>query len=169
MISIHIVAMPTAFEKLQSGMPQIIERLKRKMTLLMLQLQSRIVGESIPAFFPNGAPNIAGSVRAIPAELEGTIIHGEVQAGGPRTTKVTLKSGAQVDYAAVQHEGIAHSYEIRPFNKKALAFLLDGKQVITKLVHHTGLQPRPYMTSELQNMESQIVEELQQEFMAALQ
>lgn len=164
MISINLISTPKI-----PATPELIERLRRKMDLLMLMLQSKIVGEQIPAFFPNGAPNIAGSVREIPATTDGMVIRGRVEVGGPRTVKTTLKSGAQVDYAAVQHEGISHGFEIRPFNKKALAFMLDGKKIITKLVHHPGLRPRPYMTTGLHEMQSEIVAQLRAEFMAAME
>lgn len=168
MINIRIIATPTALEKLATRGPEIIARLTAKMNLLMFKLQAKIVGEEIPGMFPNGAPNIAASVRAIPAEPTGTVIHGEVQAGGPRTTKTTLHSGAQVDYAAVQHAGISHSYQILPFNKKALAFLLDGKRIIARSVMHPGLRPRPFMTQGLADMQEQIVAELSQEVTALI-
>lgn len=168
MIYFRILATPQNVERLAERGPTLIAKLTARINLLMFKLASRIVGESIPTFFPNGAPNIAATVRAIPATLEGTVIHGEVQAGGPKTTKRTLRSGAEVDYAAVQHQGIDHSYQILPFNKKALAFMLGGNKVVVRSVIHPGLKPRPYMTAELQNMESQIVAELNEELAALL-
>ena len=164
MFRIRIVSTPDAIERLRTKGPQIIEALMQKMNLLMLMLQSKIVGETIPAFFENGAPNIAATVRTEPARLEGNIIRGSVNAGGPRTTKVTLKSGALVDYAAVQELGIYHSYTIEPFNKKALAFLLDGKRVIVRSVTHPGLKERPYMRYGLQESADAIISGLQDEF-----
>ena len=168
MISIKIISTPTALEKLSANSGQIVERMQRRMDLIMLKLQSKIVGETIPEMFPNGAPNIASTVATLPARTAGTIIHGEVRAGGPRTTKRTLWSGAEVDYAIVQHEGIAHSYPILPFNKRALSFLLEGNRVIVKRVTHPGLKPRPYMTSALKAMAEQIVAEFQAEVNAFL-
>jgi hypothetical protein len=159
---------PDNIERLRTRGPQIIAALTEKMTQLMFKLQSKIVGEEIPQFFPNGAPNIAASVRAIPAELQGTIIRGEVQAGGTRTTKRTLKSGALVDYAAVQHAGISHSYQILPFNKKALRFILNGNVMIRRSVTHPGLRPRPFMQKGLDDMQEQIIAELDGELAALL-
>lgn len=155
------------------------------MTLLMFKVQSKIVGEEIPAFFPNGAPNIAATVRAIPAEVDGTVIRGAVEAGGPRTTKETLggpHAGEPVDYAAVQEEGVAHSWKIQPVQfssawavsqksralsvsglPKALAFVLNGKLLIVRSVTIPGLKERPYMRKGLADMEAEITESLNQE------
>jgi len=166
MFSIKILQTPGNIERLRERGPQLIDSLTSKMNLLMLKLQSKIVGETIPAFFPSGAPNIASTVRAIPVELEGTVIHGEVQAGGPRTTKVTLHSGAEVDYAAVQEFGIYHSFTIVPFNKKMLSFILDGKRIFAKMVTHPGLKQRPFMRYGLQEMEAEIYEGLSEELTA---
>src|SRR5215471_20212754 len=89
----------------------------KRINLLMFKLHSRIVGEEIPKFFPKGAPNIAATVRAIPAETQGTRITGFVEAGGPKTTKLTLggeNAGQAVDYAAVQELGVGHAWKIQP-------------------------------------------------------
>lgn len=166
MITIRILSTPTNIETLASRGPAILERIRAKITALMIALQAKAVGETIPELFPNGAPNIAATVRAVPAEIQGTKVSGYVDAGGPRTTKQTLSTGAVVDYAAVQHAGIPHGFTIRPFNKKALAFMLDGKKVIVKSVHHPGLKARPFLTLTLERMQEQIVAELSAELTA---
>lgn len=169
-------------ERLRTSGPQIVQAVTVKMNLLMFKLQSKIVGEKIPTFFPNGAPNIAAEVRAIPATIQGTVIHGEVEAGGPATTK-EIKGGPQagqlVDYAAVQEIGVAHPWKIQPVAMssawaisqkvrvhsvsglpQALSFLLNGKQIIVRSVTHPGLRERPFMRSGLADMEAQIIAEL---------
>jgi hypothetical protein len=163
MIRIHINATPEVMERLRTQGPQIIERLTTKMTLLMFKLQAKIVGETIPSMFKPGTGNLAKSVRAIPAEVDGTIIRGTVEAGGPTTTKTNLHSGAAIDYAGVQEYGVAHSYQILPFNKRALRFFLDGKQMIVRSVTHPGLRARPFMRQSLEQMQEQIIAELNQE------
>jgi len=191
MFRIKIIAPPAAIEKMRLRGPQILESLTQRMTLLMFKLQSKIVGEEIPKQFPNGAPNIAATVRAIPARLEGKRIVGEVEAGGPRTTKETLggpQAGQFVDYAAVQEGGVSHSWKIQPVlyssawaisNKarvlsveglpRALAFMFNGKLIITRSVTHPGLKERPYMRQGLKDMEAQIISELTAEFNGLLQ
>lgn len=159
MFRIKFVSSPENIERIAAaGSARLMEALTTKMNLLMFKLQSKIVGETIPAFFERGAPNIAASVRAIPATTNGTTIRGNVEAGGPKTTKTVLHSGAEVDYAAVQEAGIPHSFRILPFNKRALAFLLNEKLVIVKAVTHPGLKERPYMRYGLQEMETEIIE-----------
>lgn len=167
MILVKIISKPEALVRLRERGPLIIQALTMKMNELMLRLQAKIVGESIPAFF-KAAPNISASVQMIPAHVEGTMIVGAVQAGGPKTTKITLKSGAEVDYAAVQEFGVDHGWEILPYTKKALAFMLDGKQLIRRRVWHPPLEARPFMRSELQNMEGEIVAELETAFKESL-
>lgn len=137
------------------------------MNALMLELQRKVIGESIPTFFKR-ATNIASTVQMVPAHLEGTKIVGAVTAGGPKTTKITLKSGAEVDYAAVQEYGVPHGWEILPFNKKALAFMLDTKFLIRRRVWHPPLDARPFMRSELQNMEGEIIAGLNETFRDAI-
>jgi hypothetical protein len=165
---IRVVFNSQPSERIRARGPEIIERLTTKMTGLMFEMQSRIVGDSIPAFFPNGAPNIARSIRAVPARLEGSNIVGQVAGGGRETTKETKKSGRLVDYARVQEQGATGPWIIEPFPpRKALAFMVGGKLVIVRRVTHPGLAARPYMRSELQNMESEIVAQLQQTFAEA--
>ena len=167
MISVKIISTPEALVRLRERGPFIIQALTMKMNELMLRLQAKVVGESIPTFF-KAAPNIASTVQMIPAHVEGTKIIGAVQAGGPKTTKITLKSGAEVDYAAVQEYGVDHGWEILPFTKKALAFMLDGKQMIRRRVWHPPLEARPFMRSELQNMEGEIIAGLESTFKESL-
>ena len=106
MFRIRVVQTPENVDRLRENPGSIIDALTETMNLDMFKLQSEIIGNQIPAFFPNGAPNIASTVRTDPTEVDGAVIRGGVEAGGPRTTKITLHSGAQVDYAAVQHQGI---------------------------------------------------------------
>ena len=164
MFTIRIVSTPENIDRLRERGPGIIAALTERMTVEMFKLQSEIVGTEIPKYFPNGAPNITATVRANPAELDGSVIRGSVEAGGPRTTKITLKSGAEVDYAAVQHQGISHSFEILPFNKKVLSFIVDGNRVFARKVVHPGLKPRPFMTDGLAAQREQIISGLQETF-----
>lgn len=167
-IFVKIVSTPEALIRLRSQGPRIVEALTRKMNELMIRLQSKVIGESIPTFF-KAAPNIASTVQMVPAHLEGRLLTGSVQAGGPRTTKITLKSGKEVDYAAVQEYGVDHGWEILPFNKQALRFFIDGKQFIRRRVWHPPLTARPFMRSELQNMEGEIVAGLETAFRESLE
>lgn len=156
------ISNPEALTAMREKPQNLIVTLLQKMNSLMIQLQSRIVGESIPAFFKT-YENIAATVQAQPAYVEGaSLVHGEVQYGGPRTTKRTLSSGQVVDYAAVQERGGTRAYTIVPFQKKALAFMRQGNLIIVRSVYHPPLEARPFARSELQNMEGQIVDGLRE-------
>jgi phage gpG-like protein len=65
--------------------PQIVQALLVKMNALMLRLQAKIVGEKLQGqVLHHRTGKLAGSIRAIPAVLEGTMIVGAVEgAGGP--------------------------------------------------------------------------------------
>lgn len=167
MISVKIISTPESLKRLRERGPEIVQALTAKMNELMIRLQSKVVGGTIPQFFKN-APNISGSVQLIPAAVEGTKITGMVQAGGPRTTKVTLKSGREVDYAGVQEYGVPHGWIIEPFNKRALAFVLDGKRVIVRRVFHGPLEARPFMRTALEEMTPEIKDGLSAVFREAL-
>ncbi len=165
MISVKIISTPAAITRLRERGPQIVEALMLKMNELMIRLRSRVLNESIPTFF-KAAPNISASVTMEPAHVEGTKIVGGVTAGGtPATSKTTLRSGITYDIARIQEYGVGHGWEIVPFNKKALAFIMDGKQMIRRSVFHPPLEARPFMRSELQNMEGQIIDELKGTFL----
>jgi hypothetical protein len=183
-IRVRLISTPDVITRLQKDLPGLIEGLVQRMNLIIFKLTSKIVGEKIPEFFPNGAPNIAATVRAIPATIQGTTISGAVEAGGPRTTKETqggLNAGVLVDYAAIQEMGVAHAWKIEPvfFSQawaltqkkramagtmpKALAFIYHGQLMIRRSVIHPGLVERPYMRTALQESEAQIVADLDAE------
>jgi hypothetical protein len=190
MLRIHFSPSPTVLDKLALKGPQILTGLVRKMNLFMLQLNAKIVGTEIPLFFEKGAPNIAASVRTIPARVEGTKIVGDVEAGGPRTTKETMggpRAGQLVDYAAVQEMGVAHPWVIRPvlFSSawalsqktralsvsglpRALRFIFNGKVMIVRSVTHPGLRERPFMRRGLASMEAEIIADFQHEIQRLL-
>ena len=51
---------------------------------------------------------------------------------------------ADKDYAAAVHDG-SKPHIIRPRNKKALAFKVDGRTVFVKEVKHPGAKPNPFL------------------------
>lgn len=168
MIDVKIIATPDAISKLRNNGPQILQALTGKMNQLMIRLQSKVVGEEIPKFFKTDQ-HIGSSVRVEPAHVDGTVVAGFVDAGGvPETQRITKKSGAQVDYAVVQEYGVSHGWEILPFDKKALAFMFNGKPAIFRRVFHPPLESRPFMRTALDEMEGQITSELGQTLQESL-
>jgi hypothetical protein len=63
--------------------PQIIEAVLRKMNSLTLQLQAKIVGEKLQGqVLQHRTGKLAGSIRMIPAVVEGESVVGAVEGGG---------------------------------------------------------------------------------------
>jgi phage gpG-like protein len=65
--------------------PQIIQLLVSKMNALMLQLQAKIVGQKLQGqVLAHRTGKLSGSIRMIPATVDGSLITGAVEgAGGP--------------------------------------------------------------------------------------
>ena len=184
MLRIRLISTPDVIDRLKQNLPGLIEGMVQRMNLIMFKLTSKIVGQEIPKYFPKGAPNIAATIRAIPATVEGQTITGSVEAGGPRTTKETqggLNAGVLVDYAAIQEMGVAHAWKIEPVlytqawaltqkkralageMPKALAFIYQGQLMIRRSVIHPALAERPYMRDALVEMQDEIVADLNAE------
>ncbi len=95
----------------------LIPALARKLSSLMIRLQAKIVGEKLSGqVLSHRSGVLAGSVEAHPATSQGSALVATVTAGG----------GAAHAYAGVHERGGEGEYEIRPVNKKALAFFPSG-------------------------------------------
>ncbi len=165
MISIKIISTPKALAKLKERGPAIVSALMQKMNELMVRLQSKVVTEKIPTMF-KAAPNIAASIQFQQATIQGNKILGTVTGGGtPGVRHTTLRSGVTYDIAVLQERGVPHGWVIEPFTMKALAFQMDGRQMILRRVFHPGLKERPFMRSALHDMEAQITSELKTAFL----
>jgi phage gpG-like protein len=91
-------------------------------------------------------------------------IQGSVEDNGDIITGSVFSSG-DVPYAAIQEFGGTTSpHDIVPVKAKALSFMMHGKQVFAKIVHHPGskIPERSYLRSALSDMKQQIVTELEQ-------
>jgi hypothetical protein len=166
---------------MRAGLPRVVSAVVQEMHNLMTQLQVKVQQDTIPRFFPRGAPIISGTVRQEPpVHVEGTLIIGSVAAGtfaGREETLVTAKRPGPgvtypVDYAYVQEFGGRDWYWILPFDKKALAFSFSAKstleagfgggaEVVVSKVHHPPLSPRPFMRTAQEEMREQIIAGLQ--------
>jgi hypothetical protein len=148
----------TLIAKLRAAGPRIIQVITNKMNALMFLLEGKIKSEKLSGqVLQRRSGILSGSVRAIPAALEGTNIVGGVTAGG----------GAAM-YASVQEYGGTHAYPVFAVKARALAFLMDGKQVFAKRVMHPPLPARSYMRSSLEENSAKIKSELQQSILDSL-
>src|SRR5260370_41616619 len=115
-------------------MPRLQIALATKINGLNYVLQAKIVNQKLQgAVLAHRSGKLAGSVRvveAVPAE----VMRGYVTAGG------------SVAYYARYHEyGTQDSYTIVPINKKALAFMLDGKLLILRSVLNPPIKEKRFM------------------------
>lgn len=126
---------------------QIIQALARKLMALDFQLQAKIQGEKLQGQVLNQRTGkLAASVRALPIENDPGQLSGTVQAaGGPAF------------YGRIQEKGGTTDYDIVPVNKQALRFMLGGKEVFRRLVHHPPLPARPFMAPSLDEFTPEIV------------
>lgn len=138
--------------------PAIVRVLMGKVNELMIMLQSYIVAQKLSGQSLRRRTGVlAGSIRYVPASIEGTTIVGSVQgAGGPAWYGKLFE-----DPRADGEGGVGHSWQITAVRARALAFMVDGKKVFARSVMHPGLAARPYMTPSLDENEARIRTELQ--------
>ena len=121
----------------RSRMPVLREALRIKMTGLMLMLAAHIVGDKLSGqVLHHRTGKLIDSVRLNPSQA--TASENEV-AGGVES------SGGPAWYGRGWELTGFKAHEIVPVNKKALAFMLDGKQVIVRRVMVPAQGPRPFM------------------------
>ena len=139
-------------QSIQGKAEKIITALRVKLDILDIQLQAKIVGEKLHGQVLNQRTGKgAASVRFTPAFEDGTELTGSVLAGG-----------GPAFYLRFQHDGTKGPYPIVPTNKKALAFMMNGKQVFAKMVMHPGLTAKPFATDSLNEMTPDFVTGLQE-------
>jgi hypothetical protein len=138
-------------EALRSKPSRAIAVLQTKLNALLFQLSSYIVGQKLSAQVLHRRTGVlAGSVRAIPAHLEGTKLVGAVQAGG-----------GPAFYGRVHEYGGPRAYQIIAVKARALAFLSHGKQVFAQSIMHPPAIQRAFMRPSLDENAGNIRAQLQ--------
>lgn len=123
---------------LQERTTAIRVALAEKMTAVSTMLQSKIVGDKLSGQLLNRrSGKLSDSVRVEAVVATETEIDGGVTAGG-----------GPVNYAAALEDG-AKAHVIMPKNAKALAFMIDGKQIFAMRVNHPGNRAYSYMKGTL--------------------
>lgn len=127
MLQVEIIPPPIVREKLTELGPAIVEELDAQDT----DLVSFIVSEELHGqILHQQSGKLAGSVRTLPAEQQGDIVTGSVQAGG-----------GPAWYAELFEHG--ESIDIYPVKAKALRFVIGGEVFFRKHIHLD--LPRPFM------------------------
>jgi len=125
-------------DQLQAGLEnasdRVTLRLREKVELLQHLLADKIRANLSGQILQVRSGKLLASVKELPLEVNGLVVEGPVQVGGP-----------DIPYGAVLEKGGTHNYDIVPVNKQYLAFVVGGKQIFTKLVHRTPLLARQYV------------------------
>lgn len=109
--------------------------------------------------------NLSGAVlQTKSGALLGALQSGVSSIGGQTLVGfVEIEPGSKPEiYGKVHEYGGKDWYEIVPVNKKALAFEIDGKKIITDYVFHPPAKERSFMRSALREMVPTIVAEMEE-------
>ncbi len=132
-------------------LPKITEAIRKRLDELDAKLQRKIQTEKLSGqVLHHRTGKLINSIRMIPAKVAGPKVAGYVEGGG-----------GPAWYGKIHEYGTDRAYEIVPVNKKALAFMLNGKQVFATKVQHPAFQERSFMRSSLAEMKDQIHADLQ--------
>lgn len=150
MIVLSILGEDRLTERLEAMAGGIEGGLARRLTKLSLELRSAIQAKL-------GGPVLNPRSGALRDSISATVsIDGSA---------IAAKAGSDLPYAAI-HEfgGTTGAHDIRARKAQALAFMLGGKQVFARQVHHPGsrIPERSFLRSALDEMKPQILAEMRQ-------
>ena len=110
--------------KLQGMSPRLTAVLGTKLRALMFMLQSKIVSEKLSGQVLHRRTGIlAGSVRALPVTVAGDTISSGV-----------ASNSEPAFYGRIHEVGGSRAYQVMATKSRALAFMMNGKQVVAKSV-----------------------------------
>ena len=146
MIKAVLVGDPSRItESIRSLFPEIKSGVGRSMARLVIALSNKIKFEKLTGqVLRNRSGRLRDSISPRVTESGNTVV-GEV--------------GTNVAYASIhEYGGRTPAHDIFPRKGRALAFMMGGKQVIVKSVHHPGsvFPERSFMRTALNEMEPQI-------------
>ena|SRR5581483_8039765 len=146
---------------IEQKMSRVTEVMRAQLNGIDIELQSYIITHKLsgdPIQQRRGARGLAGTIRAIPAVVEGETVTGEVQGGG-----------GVAPYGKFLEYGTQGPYEIVPKNAKALAFSIGGQMRFFKKVMHPGLTEHSFMRSSLRENQENIVTQMKEALMGVVQ
>lgn len=153
MLEFELAGGSVLIAKYQNAGPRAKDEIVKEVTGLTLKLEAHIKKDKLSGQVLNV---VSGDLRAsvhsiLPVEQSGGTVRGHVAQSG------------DVKYGAI-HEfgGKTPPHDIYPTKAKALAFMMGGKQVFAKVVHHPGstMPERSYMRSGLADMKDEISDRL---------
>jgi len=155
---------------LQVKQDKLVSALLDKMTYLMQRLQQKIVGEKLSGqVLSRRSGRLADSIIAEPAILEGTDIVGRVAwAGGEAWYGKVHEFGGTRDFVINVQASRREWRRAGVLGKRALRFMLGGKEVFTPYVFHPPLPKRPFMAPSLEEMREEIKEGLRERILEVM-
>lgn len=151
MITIELVGKTELQARLNAMPKKIHDALAKKILLLSLKLQQKVQEKLNNNVLKRRTGNLYNSIRQR-LEDSPTSISGIVWSTGGST-------GNNPPYARIhEYGGTTPAHEIFPKNARALAFMMNGKQMILGKVNHPGsvIPARPYMHPSFDEMKSEI-------------
>jgi phage gpG-like protein len=135
------------------GLPKRVhDALVRKVTALSLMLEAKVKGKLSDDVLHVRTGALRRSIFSTVKD-QGSAVYGEVASSG------------DLKYAAIQEfGGKTAAHDIIPTKAQALAFMMEGKQIYAKIVHHPGsvIPERSYLRSSLKDMRAEIIAGLNQ-------
>lgn len=158
MLTVDLVGRTETMAIIRARGSRIIQAIIRKMNSSMIALQAYIVTSKLSGqVLKHRSGKLANSIRVNQAEAEGATITASVQgAGGPAW------------YGKLHEYGTDSPFTIRAINKKALHFVLGGKDVFVKSVLHPPIKERSFMRTSFAERQTNIVESVREGFTEAL-
>ena len=158
MFSLEVDGLETLDVRLADLPPAVLAALQTKAVALAAALTTHVVKDKL-----------SGQVLAVKSGRLRASISSEVDIDGDAVrSRVFVSPG--VKYAAIQEfGGRTAAHDIVPDKARALAFLIGGRRVFARLVHHPGstLPARSYLRSSLADMAGEIATALKAAALAA--
>jgi hypothetical protein len=140
-------------EFLRSRMPTVQAAIARALYGQMLNLQRHIVGDKLSGqVLHHRTGKLIDSIRLDPPQP--VVEPDQITAG-------VVGGGSLAPYGIIHEYGTDSSYEIVPTVKKALAFMVDGQQVIVRRVTHPPFPERSFMRSSFDDLRQTIIDGVQ--------
>jgi|SRR5579862_1131649 len=137
--------------RLEGMSPRLVSVLGVKLRALMFMLQSKIVGEKLSGQVLHRRTGIlAGSVHTLPITATANTISSGV-----------ASSQGTAFYGRVHETGGSRGYEVMAVKARALAFMMNGKQVYAQSVIRPPMRQRAFMKPSLLESAQSIHDQLQ--------
>lgn len=148
----------------EQGLLEFGELVERKQLRLMEAIEEK-VGILTEQMYQMVEDKLSGGVlNVVTGALLSSVVLNAIQVSGMSFEgSVEIPEGSPEHLIGLVHElGGEGYYIIEPVNAQALAFVVDGKLVITRRVNHPPALQRSFLRSTLDEMGDYIFEELNQ-------